>query len=259
MSITYDGTAMHFTLSNPLGSNNENNMYYEGFTPVDATPDPFWRFQGYAVFELSPADSDDGLRTIIHDYSRAPALVHTDIADAISLPHFNLIFGVDSCYSDQWILHNTGLTMTMSAPTSFITGDPWDPDSTYCFLAMAFATTPHYVDPHCGTEETMLFSRQSPFGALQVQCVTPATVGVAEQVNAPMRIWPNPVTDVLHVRAPGGSIWQAICVDAQGRAVLQQRINAEDVITVEVLSTGIHHIVLRADDGRVMSERFVVE
>ena len=258
VSITYDGTAMHFTLSNPPGSNNESGMYYEGFVPVDPTPDPFWRFQGYVVFELSPAD-DDSLLTIIHDQSRAPALVYTDIIDAISLPYINLIFGTDSCYSDQWILPNDGPTMTMSSYSSFITGDPWHPDSTYCFLALAFATTPHYIDPDCGTEQTVLFSRQSPFGALQVQCVTPATVGMTEEVNAPMRIWPNPTTDVLHVRTPTADTWQATCIDAQGRTVLQQRINVVDVIAVKDLPAGIYQIVLRADDGRVMNGRFVVE
>lgn len=259
MSITYDGSTMYFTLSNPPGSNNENGMYYEAFTPVDPTPDPFWRFQGYAVFELAPADADDSLLTIIHDYSRAPALVYTDTIDAVSLPYINLIFGVDSCYSDQWILPNDGPTMTLVSYSSFITGDPWEPDSTYCFLALAFATTPHYIDPHCGTEQTVLFSRQSPFGALQVQCVTPATVGMAEQVNASMRIWPNPATDVLNMRAPAAGSWQATCIDARGRTVLQQRIKAEDVIAVEDLSPGIYQLVLRADDGRVMNERFVVE
>ena len=259
MSITYDGTAMSFSLSNPLGSNNENNMYYEAFTPVEPTTDPFWRFQGYAVFELAPADADDSLLTIIHDYSRAPARVQCDLADGVSLPWFNLIFGPDSCYSDQWMLPNDGLAMTMTAPNSFITGAPWDPQGNYCFLALAFATTPHHVDPHCGTEETMLFSRQSPFGALQVQCVTPGTVGMSEHTTARMRIWPNPTTDALHVRAPAAGAWQATCIDAQGRTVLQQRIKGEDVIAVKDLPAGIYQIVLRADDGRVMSERFVVE
>ena len=82
---------------------------------------------------------------------------------------------------------------------------------------------------------------------------------MSEHTTARMRIWPNPTTDALHVRAPAAGAWQATCIDAQGRTVLQQRINAEDVIAVKDLPAGIYQIVLRADDGRVMSERIVVE
>jgi hypothetical protein len=259
MAITYDGTSLQFTLSNPQGSNNENGMYAEEFTPVDPTPDPFWRFQGYVIYELAQADADDSLTLVVQDLLRAQAIGWTDVTDGVLSAWNNFILDGDSCVSGNWDFDNNGPITVMESVVSAITGEAWHPDSTYCFAAMAFATTPHYVDPDCGTEQNMLFSRQSPFGALQAQCITPATVGVPELVNAPMRIWPSPVTDVLHVRAPAAGSWQATCLDAQGRIVRQQRINDEDVIPVQDLSVGIYQIVLRADDGRVMSERFVVD
>lgn len=259
MMIAYDGSAMHFTLSNPPGSNNENGMYAEAFTPVDATPDPFWRFQGYIVFEFSQADTDDSLLTIIHDYHRAPALCYTDIADTIAMPHINLILGADSCYADQWILPNNGPLMTMSATTSFITGEPWHPDSTYCFLALAFATTPHYIDPHCGTEQNILFGQNGPFGALQVQCISPATVGMAEQVNTSPRIWPNPAADRVQLQLPTSGSWQATISDASGRTVLQRPIDPQHTLSVADLADGIYQLALRGNDGNMFVDRVVVK
>lgn len=259
MAIVYDGTAMYFTLSNPPGSNNENGMYAEAFEPTEPTPDPFWRFQGYVVYQLSPADADDNPTLVVRDLERVSMIGYTDIVDDVLSAWNNFILGADSCFSGEWIFDNDGPIMMMGSSISSLTGLAWHPDSIYCFLAMAFATTPHFMDPDCGTPQTMLFSKQGPFGPLQVQCVTPATVGMAEQMGARMRIWPNPVADVLHVRTPTPSSWRATCTDAQGRTVLQQRIFTEDVIPVSGLAGGVYHLMLRADDGSTISERFVVE
>ncbi len=259
MSITYDGTALQFTLYNPPGSNNENGMYVEAFTPVDPTPDPFWRFQGYVIYELSQADADDSLALVVQDLVRAQAFAWTDLTDDIDSAWDNFILDGDSCVHGNWDLYNDGPDMDTESIVSAITGQAWHPDSTYCFVAQAFATTPHFIHPVCGNEQNMLFSRRSPFGALLVYCITPATVGMHEHAAAQLHIWPSPTADVLHVRAPAAGSWQATCMDAQGRIVRQQRINAEDVIAVEDFSTGIYQVALHADDGSVMSERFVVE
>ncbi|MCB9183182.1 MAG: T9SS type A sorting domain-containing protein [Flavobacteriales bacterium] len=102
-------------------------------------------------------------------------------------------------------------------------------------MATAFATTPHYIDSDCGTEQTMLFSR-----VLHPQCITPATVGMTEELSAPARIWPNPVTDELRIQLPNASSWQATCFDALGRAVLHDIVQAQDRIATAALPNGTY-------------------
>lgn len=258
MSIAYDGAVLYFTLTNPPGSNNENGMYAEAFTPVDPTPDPFWRFQGYAIYELTPDDANDSLRFVVQDLERAQALAWSDVADGVLSAWNNFILDGDSCTSGEWSFEDDGAVMEFSSAVSAITGQAWHPDSTYCFVAMAFATTPHFIHPGCGTEQTMLFSRRGPFGALQAYCITPSTVGIAESDGGSVSIGPKPASDVLHVRAPAGN-WQATCFDAEGRAVLQQRMAAEDRIDVRALASGVFVLQLRAEGGAVIRERFIVE
>lgn len=259
MSIAFDGTMLHFTLTNPPGSNNENGMYAEAFTPVDPTPDPFWRFQGYAIYELTPGDANDSLRFVVQDLERAQAIAWSDVADGVLSAWNNFILDGDSCTSGEWTFEDDGAVMGFSSAVSAITGQAWHPDSTYCFVAMAFATTPQFIHPGCGTEQTMLFSRQSPFGSLQAYCITPSTVGIGEQASTGMQLWPNPVSEVLHVRAPAAGNWQATCFDAEGRAVLQQRMTAEDRIDVRALASGVYVLQLRAEGGAAIRERFIVE
>ena len=259
LAITTDGTALYFTLTNPPGSNNENAMYVESFLPMDPTDDPFWRFQGYVLYELAASDADDSLALVVLDPDRAQPIGYTDVADGITSAWNNFIIGTDSCSAAEWEFEDDGPVPTMASSVSALTGEPWHTDSTYCFLALAFATTPHFVDVECGTEQTMLFSRQSTSGALQVQCVTPATVGITEQAPLGMSLWPNPATEVLHIRTRGAGTRTATCTDAQGRVILQQRLNAEDAFGVGELSAGVYQIHVRAENGQVLTDRFVVD
>ena len=253
MSITYDGSALTFALSNPPGSNNANGMYVEAFVPVDPTPDPYWRFQGYAIYELTPGDADDSLTYVIQDLDRAALIGWTDVTDTVLSAWNNFILAGDSCVDGPWQFDNDGPITTMATTVSALTGMPWQPTDIYCFVATAFATTPHFMHPECGTEQTMLFSR-----VLTAQCITPATVGMAEHTSGSISIGPNPTSDVLHVRTSGG-IWEATCLDALGRAVRQQRINAVDVISVTDLSAGVYRLMLREQYGQMHSAAFVVQ
>jgi hypothetical protein len=261
LSIGYDGSALLFTLSDPPGSNNELQAYVEQILPQEPSPDPFWRFQGYAVFELDPADLNGPfpLHTLIRDADRAPMVVQCDMADDIIVPDLIRILGTDSCYADGWVLPNNGLTQTMAATISPRTGQPWDPQGQYCFAALAFATTPVHTDTVCGLSQTMLFSRKAPIGAVQVHCISPATVGVDESTAANVRVWPNPVCDVLHIDAQLSGPCLATCADAQGRLVRQQRVHGNSGIPVADLSPGLYQLRVRTDGGRILTQRFVVE
>src|SRR5436190_4829274 len=84
MVLLYDPVGMEFTfvLSNSAGSNNYGESYNE-WTP-DGTPDPYWRFQGYAIYQFrSPADADDSLHLVILDPLRARPVIMVDNADTI--------------------------------------------------------------------------------------------------------------------------------------------------------------------------------
>src|SRR5688572_12357642 len=91
MSITYDAEVGEFTfaLSNSPGSNNYGEGYSEWTD--DQTPDPYWRFQGYVIYQFrSPAEADDSLHLVILDTARVKPVLIVDKADTIFIMLHNL-------------------------------------------------------------------------------------------------------------------------------------------------------------------------
>ncbi|MBK6628161.1 MAG: hypothetical protein IPG35_11325 [Flavobacteriales bacterium] len=252
------GTALSFTLTDPRGSNNINGSYVEAFVPVDPTPDPAWRFQGYLIMELrSPADADDSLALVVSDLQRAHVLALMDKVDTVEAATALFILGTDSCFVGPVTLHNTDLFPQLDFVVSAFTGQPFHEDSTYCFVALAFATTPSFTDPICGQPRTMLWSQRSTSGALIPVCVTPGTIGIAEpEGERGLHVFPVPATEQVHVQAPRGD-WTVECTDALGALVHTGPLRDRGALAVAGWVPGVYTLLLRGD-GTLLHTRFVV-
>lgn len=221
-------------------------------------PRPAWRFQGYLIVELrSPADADDSLALVVADLQRAQVLALMDKVDTVDAATALFIQGTDSCFVGPVTLDNSGVPPTLQVSVSAFTGQPFHEDSTYCFVALAFATTPSFTDPVCGQPRTMLWSQRSASGALIAVCVTPGTIGMAEREGVhDLQVFPcRPRSGCrCGLRAARGR-WSAPMPAALGcippRWDLTARCRGPVV-------PGVYTLVLRGDGG-LFRTRLVVE
>lgn len=259
MTIAFDPEQMQFsfTLSNTPASNN----YVEGYVEWtdDATPDPYWRFQGYAVYQFrSPQDADDSLSLVIHDPARALPVILVDKADTISSMLDNVYTAtLDSCTPVTFVLDNAGLTGDYTNsfdPFSFL---GYDPGGIYCFVAVAFAYN-HYHE-RCDTLQQVLHSKRSPFGALQSYCIDLARVGIAEHALADVTLSPVSAVDHFTVNGPAGARYAMRFLSALGNVVMERTIMTGEAIDVSDKAPGLYHIMLTDQRGRAIGRTLVVE
>jgi hypothetical protein len=63
-----------------------------------------------------------------------------------------------------------------------------------------------------------------------------------------MRVYPNPVTDVLHIDA-GADLQSAQLLNSMGQIVIEQRISGKTDIDVHTLPAGIYYLQLQGASG----------
>ncbi len=259
MVLAFDPELMlfSFTLSNTPASNN----YVEGYVEWtdDATPDPYWRFQGYAVYQLrSPLDADDSLHLVVHDPLRALPVILVDKADTISSMLDNVYTAAqDSCTPVTFVLDNAGLSGDYTNSFDPFTFLGYDPGGIYCFVAVAFAYN-HYHE-RCDTLQQVLHSKRSPTGALQAHCIDLARVGIAEQEAANVVIAPVPASSTFTVSGPAGVRYGLRCVSALGAVVMERTVVSGDAIDVSDKAPGFYHLTLTDQRGRTIGRNLVVE
>lgn len=257
--VAFDTELMQFsfTLSNTPASNN----YVEGYVEWtdDATPDPYWRFQGYAVYQLrSPLDADDSLALVIHDPARALPVILVDKADTISSMLDNVYTAaLDSCTPVTFVLDNAGLSGDYSNSFDPFTFLGYDPGGIYCFVAVAFAYNPYHE--RCDTLQQVLHSKRSPSGALQSYCIDLARVGMAEQEVASVVIAPVPASSSFTLRGPAGARYGLRCMSALGTVVMEGTVVSGEAIDVSDKAPGLYHIMLTDQRGHTICRNLVVE
>lgn len=260
VSITYDtGTGFTFTLSNPIASNNASEQYAEMIIPPQMSPDSFWRFQGYAIFQFeSAAEADDSLHLVIRDAYRVRPLFVVDVADGVSQVSFRGIQGADSCAPMMWFLDNTGTQPVVSAFLDAYTQAPFLEDSTYCFLAVAFATNPYHNHPDCGSSDQVLFSKRTPFGALQSQCVVATPVGIAELEQVQVTLTPQPASHTMTIATEKAWPFRVRCINAKGALVHETTVTGRADIDVSGWADGYYGMLLTEEHGHTARRGFVV-
>jgi hypothetical protein len=75
--------------------------------------------------------------------------------------------------------------------------------------------------------------------------------------NPAIRIFPNPVNDIVNIQSNGLKIQQIIIFNAQQVPVMQRSAN-DGLVTLDVsaLPTGIYLVHAVLEDGTVLSARF---
>lgn len=254
LTVTWNGTGFDMVLTNPPGSNNVNESYIEQVLPAPAgSPDPFWRFQGYMVFQLASPALQDSLAYRFAQPANAKAVVVTDLQDGISSLQYDLdLGGADSCFLVTWTLPNAGLQTSFTVIEDPFTQQPYLPDSTYCFLATAFASTPVHFDTECSHVRTLLFSRNSAQGSLQATCLSPITQAITSPGTSGFTVWPVPASDVVHVSGvEAGAEW--VLTDGLGRFVRSgPGTGGREVFTLGLhgLASGTYHLTIDVPQGR---------
>lgn len=82
------------------------------------------------------------------------------------------------------------------------------------------------------------------------------TTGLASTPRAePLHAWPNPVTDVLHLRGPGPGELRILGVD--GAVVERMRVAAEATVDLAHLAAGVYTMVL--NDGQAVHAQRIVK
>lgn len=259
-TITYtNGLGFTFGLSNPLGSNNVLEQYVEPIIPSEMSPDTFWRFQGYAIFQFESADdTTDDLHLVIKDLYRSTPLFVMDLADNVAQVSFRGIQGADSCAPSMWFLDNTGTQPVVSAFMDPYTQAPFVEDSTYCFLAVAFATNPYHNHPDCGSSDQVLFSTRTPFGALQAQCVLASPVGIAEHEQVEVTLAPQPASHTLTIASEKAWPFRVRCINGKGALVHDGSMTGRTGIDVSGWAEGYYGLLLTDEQGHTARKSFVV-
>jgi hypothetical protein len=260
VTVTYSaGTGFTFNLTNPITSTNYMEAYQEVILPAETSPDPVWRFQGYVIMQFaSEADMDDSVGLVVLDPDRARPAMLVDLNDAVTQVTYNTINGSDSCTAMTWFLTNAGTSPAISVAIDPFTLAPYEEDSTYCFMVQAFATNPYHLHPTCGTPEQMIVGWSSPVGSLWRECISPATVGIAEIAPLEMTLSPTMASDQLNISIPQAGECLLRCVDARGALVHEQRFRNSAMVDVQQWPGGCYHAVVLAADGRSATRTFVV-
>jgi len=263
MAITYDpeGGEFTYTLSNSPGSNNYGEGYSEWIDEPVSTPDPYWRFQGYAIYQFrSQADADDSLHLVIRDPERARPVIFIDKADTI----FSMLDNVystaqDSCTPETFFLDNQGLTGPFINSHEPFTSLGYNADENYCFLAVAFGFNWYHEHATCDTLQQVIYSKRAPGGALQATCIDLATVGMTEHTQADITISPVPAAESFTFVGRAGTRYRLRCVSMLGALVMDRTISTGDAISVSTWANGTYRVLAMDARGRMTSRTLVVE
>lgn len=262
MAITYDPAGGEFTyaLWNPSGSNNYGEAYMEWIDEPVPTPDQYWRFQGYAIYQFrSTADADDSLHLVIRDPARAKPVLIVDRTDTIYDMLLNLYTdGPDSCTAFTYGLDNTGLASEHINSFDPFTTLGYFEDSTYCFLAVAFAYNTYHESATCDTLQQVIFSKRSPAGSLQAFCVDLATVGIREPGTAGIVLSPSPAANDLSIMGLAGARYYLRCVSVMGSLMLDRSVRSGETIDVSMWPSGAYHATVRDAQGKSVRRTVVV-
>lgn len=261
MSISYaDGEGFSFALSNTIASNNHQEMYVEQIIPGTGLDDPYWRFQGYVIYQFAtPGDADDSLVFVLRDPLRARPMMIVDVADGVQLA--NLLVnpnGTNPCTQAMWYLLDQGIPPELIVPMDPWTLEPHSPNTEYCFAALAFAYNAQYIEPDCGLESELYFSKKSAGGPLHVQCVIGAEVGLSEAWLNPLTWGPVPAGDELRLNGLPNGITHVRCVNALGAVVYDGTIHDGGSISTASWSSGHYTAHLIMPDGHRAAHPFLV-
>jgi hypothetical protein len=254
-----EGLGFKFEFVNPPASNNYQASFVEQVIPPIIAPDANWRFQGYLVFEVEdPILSGAYIELLYENYQQGQRVASADLNDTILEVVNGFVDSVfwNTCAEVTWLLLNAGTGPVYSSIDQF--GHPYLSDSTYCFVALAFATNPYSLLDSCGTADHVLVSRRGVVGAIQPVCVRPVDVGYEELDRVKLSLNPVPTSGRLNVQFPGGQSRRVRCYSANGDLAFDEVMTSGASIDVSEWASGPYQFILGAHEDDFASARFLV-
>lgn len=262
VTFTYEApTGFHVALSNSPGSNNAGNAYVEAILPAEATEDPYWRMQGYILYQFNSNELPEDLVAAIHDPTMARPVLGLDLDDDIEFAVDTYDpTGASTCGTWSWYLANTGLDMEFYAVMDPFTSASFVQGEEYCFLVLAFAYNPYHTDAECDTEDQMLLSSRRAIGALELHCVVADPfAGLAEnEAGSVFQVYPNPATSELRLRFPDAGQRYLRILDARGAVCATRAVRSEEPVAVDGLAAGVYALEVTGTNGRAV-QRITIE
>ena len=255
LGFQYSSGQLTVSLSNLSTSNNYMESYNEMFYPSSAVPDSIFRFQGYMIFQLA----HDSVSTAdINDVSNMRPVAQCDIQDTVDdISNYVYFNASGMCLSVPHVYGaNAGISHTMSIPVNPFSGNPYSPDSAYCFIGFAYAHNPYYADPACQSSQTAPFLL-GRHGAMKY-CFTPSALGIAPAGEEPrLSVHPNPAENMIRIETAGKAGILRI-YSASGQLVKLEQLSNDIEVSVSELSAGAYYITFTNDEEKVSRNKLLV-
>jgi hypothetical protein len=121
---------------------------------------------------------------------------------------------------------------TLAVPTDAVVGN------TRMRVKKIFGTT-NYLDPCAGAS----------FGQIEDYTLTVGALGVSDQAKNTVKLYPNPVVDVLNIESPD-KVKSITVFDATGRSVSTHVLNAsKSQVNLSALASGVYVVNIVTDKG----------
>ena len=91
------------------------------------------------------------------------------------------------------------------------------------------------------------------FGSKDIVTVTPDVPGTEKAIE----LFPNPASDIIHIRTAGFTLSRIRMIDLQGRVLLSEDGNPHE-IDVSALPSGMYLLQLSANDGSFVNRKMVI-
>lgn len=254
-----------FTLENPLSSNNYAGGYMELIPELESTDDPFWRFQGYLIFQV--VDTFNTYTDDAFDPALARLVGSSDLDDGITeltgVRHMQLLDEdgntvFETCYYEHVIGADAGISFTYAVQEDAFTGAPLTETSNACYVAYAYASNPYMTSAACGGADELLLSKRASLGAMGLECVGEAYMGFADPGGTHISIGPNPCLGEFRLFGIPGSVDLTIAAQ-DGRVVLDHsQLQPSTMIQAKDLAPGAYVVRARTRSGEVSSARLLV-
>lgn len=245
--------AIEFNIANSQSGNMINEMYAEIDTALLNLGDPAytWRFQGFLIYQVLH-DSVTPQQWVDPAYARLAA--QSDLQDTV-VALYNTFHdqASNNCFTTEMVNgNNAGTVYTYQLTTDLFTGQPFQADQTYCFVAVAYASNLYRTHDICaGDPQQFIRSKKSAFGGIGIYCISGLGTG-NEELNAlaSVELYPNPTTGTLNINAPTSEAITVTILDGSGRVVQQQQIQGTNSIEMENLAAGYYFVELMQNDGQ---------
>jgi hypothetical protein len=252
MTLSNNGAQIHFTLANPVTSNNYL-LQYEEIIFIDSLlapihPDSTLNFQGYLIYQIldTTVTWDDK-----DDTNRVRLIYQCDIADLLDTLINEEMNAMNICGPVVKVNgHNTGIVDTFSIAINPFTHLPYQNGDHPCFWGVAYAYNEFMVNPACPGLSSPFF-----YGPRKTQECLEGFMAVENLEIPQLQIHPNPAAQYFEITGDFENA-QIELMNLQGQVLMHKNILRGEKIPVAEFNNGVY--VIQVKSGMHHSYRRVI-